>query len=1128
MPGIIDNKNIKLRDVLKEAIKDDDVKRLRIGVGYFYISGLKSLFPEIEEVIERGGKLDILMVNVVNRETMEYLISEYKDQEFAISRQPNHIISSNDKYEMETGLKDDFKNQLLFTKPNLDNQSYISKISRWIDEDRLRLKVYTKEQFHAKAYVIECEREGSSITRPELSGVVGSSNLTLAGLTSNTELNATVYKNDADELQKWFEDRWEDADDFTEELLRVIDNSWANFIPSLELPDPFLVYIKTIYELYKESLETMEEYIRSFQVYQELYDFQKWAVLRAANIALKYGGVMVSDVVGMGKTYVGLALLEHFYHRNHMRGSRGKTLIICPKKLETMWNRMVTKFSLHADVVSMGLLSTEAYGNELLEKHGDTQVVLIDESHHYRNTGTIRYENISQFLPITNEVILLSATPYTKGPTDVLNQVKLFHLDNITSIPITPPNLQEFITDVKKGDANLSELLSYIMVRRTRYDIVSQYGGTDEEGREYIQIDDERRYLPDRKLKTTDYSISDVYGAQFYNEIVDVFEDINYARYSLGSEEYLKPNYRNKSKYKTLSSIGSSLRGLLKSNILKRLESSIFSFKETLRRMVHSYSNFYGLLDKNVVAVGKEIDEMLKTEDDPETILKMIEEVDEGDIYEYDVDAFNVDKLKKDLHEDLKSLQKLYDEIDEITEEISEDYTKDNKLLTLCELLEDLYSGDHQALSEDDEAKKIVVFTEYKDTVNYLGKGISWLQEEGHLEGIRFETATSDTGNIDNIIERFAPESNEARHKIDPEDELDLILTTDVMSEGLNLQDANLIINYDIHWNPLKLIQRIGRVDRLGTKYECVYAFNFLPETQLEEQLGIIEKVSKRVDEINAVLGMDGQILTEEDKLNKTFMERIYDEDIKEIEDYEKNVLLGDDEITGSVNQLQKISSERPELIDKIKKLDGIRSGMEWTDWRRWRNEPFDAVFVLCKAGDYTTPYIIGFPKGEEPILMSKSQEEVLEIIACDEDEIVPRIEDDVFTRRYGKAVEIASKSFEDDIRKREKLTKVKKNVNREYVENRLNYYRNSVEDSEQKKAIKEYIETIHTVTAKQILKEMEEYRKKEITGERLFDGIKELITKYGLEERFERKKELKEKLNEPTHVLCGLYLKAE
>jgi len=933
--GIIDNKERKLKDVLKQAVKDADIKRIRIGVGYFYVSGLKALFPELGDFIENGGKIDILMGNVVNRETLSTLVSKYKDERVVKSKQPNHLATTHEKYELKSRLESDFKTQIKYAEPEQENQYYFEMISEWIDEGAIELKVYPKEQFHAKAYVIECEREEESITRPDLAGVVGSSNLTFSGLTSNTELNAIVYQRDADELQEWFEERWEEGVDLTPSLLKVIDNSWVSFVPSRELPDPFLVYIKTIYELYKESLETVEEFLRSFDVYEELYDFQRWAVMRAINIARKYGGTMVSDVVGMGKTYVGLALLEHFHHRNRFRGTGGKSLVICPKKLESMWERMINKFTLHADVLSMGMLSKEEYGEELFNKHKNTSVVLIDESHHFRNTGTNRYDNVTQFLPIANEVILLTATPYTKEASDLKNQVKLFHPENITNIPITPPNIDEYFSDVKKGKANLSELLSYIMVRRTRYDIVEQYGGKDEDGREYIEIDDEKRYLPERNLETIDYSISNVYGTDFYNIIVDTFEDMHFARYSLGRDEYLKPEFRDKQPYQNLSNVGKSLRGILKSNILKRLESSIYSFKETLRKMIKSYKNFHRLLGKGTVAIGKKIDELLKSEDDIDIILEAIDDMEEEELEDYKPEAFYIQRLKSDLKEDIKDMQRLYDQIDTIMREINRNYSKDSKLKSLTEELEKLYDGSHPALGAGG-CEKVVLFTQFGDTVNHLKNGLTAMQEKGYLSGVDFETVTSDTDNVDRVIERFAPESNEARNRIDPEDEIDLLISTDIMSEGLNLQDSNVIVNYDIHWNPLKLIQRIGRVDRLGSKYDKVYAFNFLPETELDKHLNIVDKVERRVNEINSVLGMDGRVLTEEEKLNRTFMERIYDEDIEPIEEKEKEILLEDDEITGSVNQLRQIHEGRPELLEKIKKRDGIRSAKGWNEWRKW------------------------------------------------------------------------------------------------------------------------------------------------------------------------------------------------
>lgn len=1118
MPGIIDNRQVKLGEVIKEGISDDNIDRLRIGVGYFYTSGLKSLQPQLEQFIDSGGQVDVLMGNTVNRETMEELVAGYKSQRLARVRQPNHLIPEDDKRELEQELKAELKEQLLFTDPTKGNQEFIIKLAQWLSDDILRLRVYPKERFHAKAYVFEGDGEGS-ITRPDLAGIVGSSNLTFSGLTSNTELNAAVYTADAEALQEWYEQRWAESDDFSPELLDVINESWAAYHPDLTLADPYHVYLKALYELFKESLETTEEYLRSFQVYQDLYDFQKWAVLRGARIARSYSGAMISDVVGMGKTYVGLALLEHFYHRNHMRGRQGKMLIICPKKLVTMWERMVAKYSLHAEVLSMGMLSNEEYYETLLDEHGDAAVVLIDESHHYRNSNTNRYENINQFLPVVNETILLSATPYTKDATDVYNQLKLFHLDDITQIPINPPNLKEFTTRVEKDQANLSELLSHVMVRRTRYDIVTQYGGEDEDGR-YIEMGNEKRYLPDRKLRTTDYSISDVYGVEFYHEIVDTLEDLTYARYSLGTDEYLKPEYRDKRKYQDLSTMGENLRGLLKSNFLKRLESSIFAFRETLNRTLKSYRNFNKLLDEGTVAIGEKVGELLKSEDDPDEILEAIEEMEEEELQDYDINAFYLDPLKRDLQKDIKKLKKLHQRTDSIIEEIFDDYEKDDKLRELRVLLSNLYSGDHEIFEDGDSAEKIIVFTEFGDTIQHLDEGVQWLQDQGYLTNIRFETVTSDTSNVDEIFERFAPESNEAREKIDPEDELDLLITTDVASEGLNLQDANFVINYDIHWNPLKLIQRIGRVDRLGTEHSTVYVSNFFPETVLEDELGVVDTVSQRVNEINSVLGMDGKVLTEEDQPNQTFMERIYEEDMKSIEEYERTELLSDDEVTGSVNKLRRLREKQPELLEEIKGLDGARSAIPWS-------KDFDGVFVLCRQGEYTSPYIVGFPEDEEPDTLPRSQEDIIQIISCDEEDEPVEVDADKFTDRYEKATDIASRTFEVDIKEREKLAETKESIDRDYVEEQLKALADQEEDEERQRTIRNVREIVHAVNAPPVLNEFKQFRNKEIEGENLLEAVRETISKYNLEESAERQKEWEEQLNEPPHILCGMYLKA-
>ena len=1116
MTGIIDNLEVKLEEVIKDSLSDDKVKKFKVAVGYFYTSGLKMILPELQQLIEREGEINVLMGNYVNRRTFEDLVWTFKDIDMAGSRQPNNLITREELEELKIGINLDLSKQTLFTSPTVENEDYLTLLKEWIKQSKFKLKVYNRERFHGKAYIFESS-DGLSVISPLIVGIVGSSNLTFSGLSSNTELNATVYTQDAEALLQWYKDRWDESVDFSEDLLKVLESSWISHHPG-NFPPPYMVYLKTIYELFKESFQTTEEILRTFEVYKDLYDFQKWAVLRAIQIANKYGGVMVSDVVGMGKTYVGLALLEHFYHKNYSKGIRGKILVICPPKLGSMWEGMIMKYSLHADILSLGMLSKPDYYPDMLKKHGNTSTVLIDESHHFRNRGTHRYDNLSTFLPLVNEVILLTATPYAKGPENIYNQIKLFHLEDITKIPITPTNLKEFIKKVEKKEANLSELLQHIMVRRTRYDIVNQYGGIDEEGREFIDVAEGRIYLPKRILKTQGYSIEDVYGHGFYDEIVDRLMDLNYSRYALGSKKYLKPQFRTERKYQDLSTIGRNLRGLMKSLLLKRLESSVYAFKESLRKLLNSYENFYELLaEKKILAIGERIDELLREEEDLQRILDEIEtRRREEKVETYDLEAFHIEPLKKDLLEDTEKIRLLYSQIDKICEEVKLDYSKDDKLRELVYLLDSLYKGKNEVF--EGKAKKVILFSQFIDTIEHLEKGINWMKDQGHInKNIKMGTATSKTANIDKVIESFAPKANYVIERYSEEQQIDLLIATDVMGEGLNLQDSNIVINYDIHWTALKLIQRIGRVDRLGTEHEKVYAFNFLPEKTLETKLKIVDKVEQIVSEINRVLGMDAKLLKEDEKPNRSFMQSIYQENLGELVEYEREILTGQDAVSASFNELSRLMEKEPELLENVKRKDGIRSAKTW-------NEGHDAIFILCRTGDYTTPYLVEFVE-EKGVITTSAQEAIIEVIKCEREERPVDVKIDVFRSRYGEASELAKSRFIEEIKEREKLDKPRRSKARDYVEKGLRKFSEEVQDIKLKGSINHFRSVIHGVNIQQVLKELRDIESKKLEGEHLFTAIKELVSKYNLEEKDERKREWRERLKEPPHVLCGMYL---
>lgn len=1158
--GIIDNRNYdRLDEVLKTGLESPNVDRVRIAVGYLYMSGLKRLRPELDEFLDNGGTLQVLMGNPDQR-GLDELIEAHQNLRLTGTkfRQASNVKWS-ERPEIRANTAENYSNQLLYEDPTTENQAFFTKLVDWLEQGRIEPRLYLEERFHAKAYLFE--KDEGDIFTPKDVGVVGSSNLSLSGLHSNTELNAPVYNERVRQLKEWFDDLWNDAEEFDAELLEVFEDSWvANnpghiategevpALPGDELPEdtretlrevssgtglpaPFIVYAKILYELYKETLETAEDYLQSFDVYEDLYDFQQWAVNRGIRIANKYDGVLVSDVVGMGKTFVGLGLLEHFHARNRLQGEKGKMLIISPKHLQPMWERMVNKrYNFNAEVVSMGLLSKEDYHEVLLEEHDDTTVCLIDEAHHYRNDDTNRYDNLQSFLPTVNQTILLTATPYTKSAWDVYNQLKLFHIEDITRIPITPPNIQEFTKMAEQGEKDLSNLLSHVMVRRTRQDIIDQYGETDENGRQYLQMGDERRYLPERHLQTVDYNLHETYSTgdgisdSLYEAIVEILEELTYARYSLGQEDYLKYEYAHKNPYQNLSSMGQSIRGLMKANLLKRLESSVHAFYVSLSRMLRSYQMFRDLLDEGTVAVGSDMAELINSGEQIDYILEEIDRmVGEGEYAAYETQAFHLDDLKRDLEADINLLTDLQSTLEPFHREIQQNYAVDDKVEQLRQLITSLRFGSHDILKRSDQAEKLIVFTQFTDTVEYLEAAFEQFQEQRQLpDDVNFASATSDSSNVERIIQRFAPEANDARESVDPNDEIDILFATDVAGEGVNLQDANLVINYDIHWNPLRLIQRIGRVDRLGSGHDHIYALNFLPETELEEELGIVKRVEERVQEIGRVLGEDGVILSPEDNVNRSYMEDIYaEEDIEKVES-DVNDMIGSDDLIGPASNLQDLKQEYPKLLDWLEKRDGIRSAMEW-------DRDYDGVVIVYRQGEYTTPYLVAFPTDGGESLESEEKDTIVETITCPVDEPVATVDAETFDNRYEKAVQVARTEFGEDMGERRRFQQEAQrgsSIDRDYVIAELGEVAESVENPDQQRTIARYQDIVETVSADQILNEFGNLRVEGVTGDEMVNAVIEVISRYNLEERYEERQQWAEEQEEPPHVIAGMYLK--
>ncbi|MDK2782580.1 MAG: hypothetical protein PWQ32_169 [Thermococcaceae archaeon] len=966
--GLVDNQRVKLLDVLKEILTSQHYKQIDAAVGFLFISGLKELQRELDEFFSQGGKMRIVIGNQTDRETYEQLSMVYHSLEALRKlKERNQKLKSDFDEQAE-----DLEKNTNFMEQTEENEKFLSKLVSWLEAGNIEIKVYVKEFMHAKAYLFYPKSESIAPI-----GLVGSSNFTLAGFYGNTELNAGLFATHFESLREWYEWLWEESEAFNPKLVEVIKRSWAGQKPG-SFPSPYEVLIRGLYELYKDIAEKDTGFlIRGLS--EVLYEFQMDAVRRAISIINKYRGVLISDVVGLGKSYIGLALLEHFSLFDLLNGRNNKVAVIAPPELVKYWEELLRMYNIEGKVFSAGLLPRKELSAEKYKEMQDyiktVNTVLVDESHHYTNPSTKSYKNLQELL-LGKRVILLTATPYRKQYRDIINQIKLFIPEKKHPFPITPQTWDELVNAIEKGAVHPSYVLREIMVRRTRHDILKLYGENDK----CIKIRNKKLCFPERKLETIEYRISEVYPlekipkeliktiSEHSNiEPIDIYtlflagiNSMRYARFAL--HEYVKPQFKDKNPYTDLSAAGKNLRGLERILYLKRLESSWYSMYQTLQRDIIKTRNFLNFVKQGFIPAGEEFNEIILGKingkkahllSDKE-IEKFISEYTRIKEPTYKAGAFNLEKLIEDLEYDLKKLEAMEQALRPLKERLEKSPEEDPKLSKLIELIEKLMKK---------ERRKILIFSEFEETVQWVYRGLNeYFGKEYSIEAV-----SSSTKGILDKIRRFAPKSN----YYETENEIDILISTDILSEGLNLQDANIVINYDLHWTPIKLIQRIGRVDRIGTEHDVIHVYNFFPEKKLEENLGLLEKVRRRIAEFNNALGADGKILEESEEWNPSAIEIIYGGKIEELE--KKDVLS----VTTLAEKLVREFKERNnERFEELKRRYSMRSVV------KYRGKEYYAFFV-CSDG-IISQYFIYRRQGNTWIRQNTPIEELLKITGLD------------------------------------------------------------------------------------------------------------------------------------------------
>ncbi len=873
MPTIYDNINTHLNQGLIETLNLS--KRTDFCVGYFNLRGWKEVAEQIEklpgDIISEGDddvhRICRLLVGM-QKMPMELLRESF-------SHDDKHLLDQAEAVKLKKRLAKEFKEQLTIGAPTEADERALRKLSQQLKEKKVVVKLHLRYTLHAKLYLAYSDDK-----RVPVMGFLGSSNLTLAGLAKQGELNIDVLDQDAaSKLSKWFEDRWQDrwCWDITQELIEIIDESWA----ADRLVSPYHIYLKIAYHLSREARAGINEFKLPKIFQKDLLDFQQKAVLVAAHHLHKRDGVLIGDVVGLGKTVTATALAKLFEDDFFL-----ETLIICPKNLVAMWEDYAHKYQLRAKVISQSKVQS------ILPTLRRYRLVIIDESHNLRNDQGSRYRAIKSYLEENeSKVILLSATPYNKSYLDLSNQLRLFIPDD-KDIGLSPERYIEsigghvqfgakhtetFIRSIKAFERSnyaddWRELMRMYLVRRTRSFIKSNYAEPKEgTGRKYLTFaDGSRSYFPDRTPKKVEYAFdpkdpNDQYAKLYSATVIDLINDLELPRYGLwhflNKKPVISPTKNEEIITANLSRAGKRLMGFCRTNLFKRLESSGFSFLLSLsRHILRNYIFVYALQNHLPIPIGKNISQNLDdfledsdtdNESNEQTPLNLI--LDETTYLQQAEKVYQL--FSSEAHQ--KKFDWLRSEffLPELQTQLIRDSREIIKALTIgkdwnpdedrqLNALFDLITKTHRT-------EKVLVFTQFADTAYYLA---DQLIKRGVTQ---LECVSGDHENPTDAAHRLSPRSNNKPQLADTAQEIRVLISTDVLSEGQNLQDAHIILNYDLPWAIIRLIQRAGRVDRIGQKADEIICYSFLPEDGIEQIINLRSRLTNRIRQNAEVVGSD-------------------------------------------------------------------------------------------------------------------------------------------------------------------------------------------------------------------------------------------------------------------------------
>lgn len=963
--NIIDNS--PGREVVR-VIKDQLKKSMeaKFVVGYFFVSGFSLVKDDFPQNFSRLPFLKIVMGNETTYPTKEELVAGYNLREIFKQRMIEDLQKAT------------------FTEEKIKQ---LEALRDFIANNVIDVKLFEKSRLHAKLYLFLTQPD-EKYSSPGLA-LVGSSNFTAEGLTQNKELNVLLTsREDVLYLDQWFEELWSEAIEFREDLLKVIDLSGV--LPDSPYPkigtliDPHTLFKYLVYKWFEgRVLNLLKKDI--------LMEFQLVGVINAVNIMNFYNGVILADSVGLGKSFIASAIVEEFLNGKHSKwlptGKAPSVLLILPPSIISQWEellitsgqflrgnvkKLITNYDNQRiyeiydergeklmgkiEFLSLGIFQN-LHEDKLKKIAEEYDLFVIDEAHKYRNKNTKRWENTVKLQKkedgFPNKFLLLTATPLNNSISDIFNLIRLFVDDTfapfrVKGIPITDliKRYRELKKELEKKNDNSvkkelrkvatkikQQVLDEIMVLRTRKYIMEQF--------EDIKVNGKPLVFRDPKPYSLDYS---PFYTKDYKELIKTIGNkldrilFEYTKlYGTRFVVFEKEEIDGGESVKRLIDVAELFKLLLG----KRLESGIYPFETTLKRIYEEEKIFYEIFKGQMGKISKEDDlkELIKEalqkakinkeleevkeeynieEEDDETwfdrvikiLLEYAEELKEdGKIYtQIEVLRLGLKRVFENLKNDLRLMGDIFAELNKLKRRKNGEYKTLGKIPRQIEDIVDLpvysYSSDpkldslkqiignpsfkSEKLKEIPSlnGKKIIIFTQYRDTAYYLYYNLldwirneidlhTWLKEKHDKIKIGLVTGDTETATKTNYIKRFAPQANNGREEVEKFGEIEILISTDALSEGVNLQDADAVINYDLPWNPMTIVQRVGRVNRIGNDKE-VYVINFIPSEEIEVIVGVLRKLKEKIKDITMIIGKDVRILSPEEEISiETFGERI-------------------------------------------------------------------------------------------------------------------------------------------------------------------------------------------------------------------------------------------------------------